>query len=378
MKTLFGLSKSIIALIALFVVTVILGGFAYAGIISATNQQKQELSKVNASLVSLGKQYAQEAEAIAVKKKMLEASVEHFGSVETSAGFLIGDENIKAFTAEKAKLQEVLKTVPAKFAVLVAAVVEPEGDFIWDYSDAVARGHRKLDMASKLKKAQHKVLASLQAEQKTAQDVVAKVIASADASSASLLATNAKASPEVRNSFSQAKDALKSRSSASKSILDDKVFWTASSAWVTAGKSVVDSQSAAVLAEQQAAADEAARQAAEANSGASNSSSSGSGSYSGAPKPSPGNSGSSGGSGASSGGSSSSSGGGSAPSTPSAPSVNPRGSIVHSGTCSGSGGSASGNWESNLVAPTNAINVSVSFQNPGSSWGISWQCDTGW
>lgn len=378
MKSLFGLSKSIVALIALFVITVILGGFAYAGIISAANQQKQELSKVNASLVSLGKQYAQDAEAIAAKKKILEASAEHFGSIESSAGFLLGDENIKSFTAEKVNLQEVLKTIPAKFAVINTVAVKPEGNFVWDYNDAVAEGHRKLDAASKLKKVQDKALKSLEAKEKTAQATVTKVVSSADASSDSLLAANTKTSPEVRTSFSQAKEVLKSQSSGNKSILDDKAVWAAFTGWVSAGKSVVDSQAAAVLAEQQAAAEEAARQAEEVGSGSSNSGFSGSGSYSEAPKPSSGNSGSPGGSGASSGGSSSSSGGGSAPSTPSAPSVNPRGSIVHSGTCSGSGGSASGNWESNLIAPSNAINVSVSFQNPGSSWGISWQCDTGW
>lgn len=57
----------------------------------------------------------------------------------------------------------------------------------------------------------------------------------------------------------------------------------------------------------------------------------------------------------------------------------PRGGIVKSGAaCQGTGGSSSGNWASNLVAPFDAKSVWVSFENPGSSWGIAWECDMGW
>lgn len=136
------------------------------------------------------------------------------------------------------------------------------------------------------------------------------------------------------------------------------------------------SHNQAVAAEQaaaqvQAAADEAARQAAGGGSSDEGGTSDGGWSDSGGSDESSGGwSGGSTGGGSTGGGSTgggSTGGGGSTPSYP-------RGSIVYTGSCSSASGSASANWTSNLVAPSDAVSVWVSFENAGSSWGIAWSC----
>ena len=65
------------------------------------------------------------------------------------------------------------------------------------------------------------------------------------------------------------------------------------------------------------------------------------------------------------------SGGGQAP-----PSVGPRGTLKRAGVCNSGQGGASANWSSHLSAPTDATSVWVTFEKPGDSWGIGWEC--GW
>ncbi|MFF1572491.1 hypothetical protein ACFVWR_07055 [Leifsonia sp. NPDC058292] len=227
-------------------------------------------------------------------------------------------------------------------------------------SEAKASARRNTTLAGKntsARAALAKVVAAV-------DDALTAMTKSAGSTSGAVLAANPNADPAVRDAFA-AQAAAAAKATGQQAI-------TALADYAVKGRAVVDSHATAVAAEQAAAA-EAARKAAAGNGGAPGGGGTSRGTTSGG--------GASGGGGGTGGATGGGAGGGTSagsPATGGGAFTPPRGLVVLSGACSGAGGSASGNWTSNLVAPTNALNIVVTFEHPGDSWGISWTCDTGW
>jgi uncharacterized Zn ribbon protein len=344
-------------------VLVLAGAGIWGGVAYAISAAQHDLDVANASLA---KEYRADAAVVAEltadrasATKLVAAARPLVAATESLAA---ADARTKLGTALDAAGKVAAKTDVAR---LTLGPVKPHDGSLGAVQASVREARADLHRDAELGGVNTSSRAALSTQVKAVATALAAVCATAGASSTTVISANPLADAGARGAFTAQAAAVAKDSSGKTLTAPDLV--TALVDYAVKGKQVIDSQAAAVAAQQAAAA--AAAQAAQEN--ARNGTSAGNGgsttthhstSSLGAP----------------SSGSSSpaapTNGGGGVP----APTIPPRGSIVQSGACNPGITGASANWTSHLVVPANALNVKVTFEKPGDSWGVSWQCDTGW